>query len=71
MLKHGSRHYSELLNEAFAERKAKNPSYSLRAFARYLAISAAALSQVLSRKRDLSKRNALKVAERLGLSPLQ
>jgi len=64
-------HYSQILWDAFAERRAKNASYSLRAFARQLDISPAALSQVLSRKRDLSKRNALKVADRLALSPSQ
>ncbi len=58
-----------LLLKHFQERKNRNPSYSLRAFARDLQVSAAALSQYLSRKRELSKTNKEKVVTRLQFSP--
>ena len=60
-----------LLLKHFQERKNRNSSYSLRAFARDLQISAAALSQYLSRKRELSKTNKEKVATRLQFSPVE
>jgi uncharacterized protein (TIGR02147 family) len=64
-------HYSDLLWDELAKRKGKNPSYSLRAFARDLGISAATLSQVLSGKREFKKKSAMKVADRLALAPEQ
>lgn len=60
-----------LLLKHFQERKNRNPSYSLRAFARDLQVSAAALSQYLSRKRELSKTNKEKVVTRLQFSPAE
>jgi transcriptional regulator with XRE-family HTH domain len=63
--------YRALLWQELADRKAHNPQYSLRAFARDLGISVTALSQALSSKRHLSKKNLLKVAEKLALSPNQ
>lgn len=59
-----------LLDELVA-RQQKNSSYSLRAFARDLRISPAVLSQTLSSKRHLAKKNVLKVAENLALSPAE
>jgi uncharacterized protein (TIGR02147 family) len=61
--------YHTLLQDTFAERRQKNPSYSLRAFARDLSVSPTALSQVLSYQRDLSPKNLARVADRLALSP--
>jgi transcriptional regulator with XRE-family HTH domain len=61
----------ELLAQEFLRRRNKNQSYSLRGFARDLKLSPAALSEVLNRKRELSKKNLLKICERLGLSPSQ
>lgn len=63
--------YRELLLTEFAKRKQKNPHYSLRAFARDLRISTTALSETLSRKRRLSRKNLMSLADRLGLSPKQ
>ncbi len=57
---------SELLN-----RQKKNAAYSLRSFARDLKISPATLSQTLNAKRNLSKLNLLKVADRLAFSPTE
>ena len=61
--------YRCLLQEEFLLRKERNRSYSLRAFSRHLGVSKTAIAEVLSLKRDLSPKNALKVAERLSLSP--
>jgi len=63
--------YREKLLHELNQRKARNPAFSLRAFSRQLGISTATLSQVLSGKRDLSKKNAIKVAERLQLTPVE
>lgn len=63
--------YQSMIGNAFLDRKAKNPSYSLRGFAKYLGVSKTALSDVLNGKRHLSAKNALKVADKLSLSPDQ
>ncbi len=63
--------YRSLLLDEFTARKKKNPLYSLRAFARDLAVSTTCLSDVLSGKRELSRKNALRVAEKLALSPAE
>lgn len=51
------------------ERRTRNPSYSLRAFARDVGVSPAALSQYLNRKRELSPKNRNAIVTKLGLSP--
>lgn len=63
--------YRSVLLEELAKRKTKNPSYSLRAFARDLGISSTSLSDVLSSKRHLSKKNAKLICDALALSPSQ
>jgi uncharacterized protein (TIGR02147 family) len=45
----------------------KNPQYSLRAFAKYLGIDHATISQLLRGKRPLTPRMILKLGTRLGL----
>lgn len=60
-----------LLRAAIDERAKKNPNYSLRAFARASGISHTVLSLVLSGKRPLSKKAALKLADHLNLDPKQ
>ena len=50
-------------------RKERNPNFSLRAFAKLLCISPAQLSQLISGKRRLTERQALKIAEKLSMSP--
>lgn len=61
---------TRLLNE-FTSRKARNTQYSLRAFARDLGVSKTAVSDVLSGKRKFSKQAIRKIADRLGLSPIE
>lgn len=60
-----------LLMTELTKRQTRNPSYSLRAFARDLSIGATTLSDVLANKRSLSKTNLNKVIERLAVSPLE
>ena len=61
--------YRERLLKELNRRKAQNPAFSLRAFARSLGVSTTALSQVISGKRDFSRQNASRVAEKLRLTP--
>ncbi|MBS1986291.1 MAG: TIGR02147 family protein [Bdellovibrionales bacterium] len=59
--------YRKLLAREFTVRRAKNPRYSLRAFARFLEVTPATLSKVLNKKRGLSIDAALKISEKLQL----
>jgi uncharacterized protein (TIGR02147 family) len=61
----------EILNEILSERKASNASYSLRAFARDLDLSATQLSNVINGHRGLSPKKAVIVAEKLSLDDRQ
>ncbi|UYL08570.1 DUF4423 domain-containing protein [Bdellovibrio sp. SKB1291214] len=61
----------KLLMQELAKRQTRNPSYSLRAFARDLDIGSTTLSDVLGDRRSLSKTNLEKVMERLLVSPLE
>ncbi len=58
-----------LLSEKLGEIKAKNPSYSLRAFAKRSGLSSGALSQILSGKRKVSWKIAERLSETLALDP--
>ncbi len=60
---------AQILKEELYKRKLRNSSYSLRAFARDLQIGSTSLSDVMSNKRRLSKKNLQKVADKLALSP--
>ncbi len=57
------------LSEVFAEARARNPAYSLRAFSKKLKISPAALSEILNGKRDISIKLAVKLLKNLGADP--
>lgn len=59
----------QLLQTRFTEAKVKNPSFSLRAFARKIGLSHAMTSRVLSGKRQVSSTLARKIAEALLLDP--
>ncbi len=69
--KNSFKNYRVWLMDQFSQKKVRNPSYSLRAFARDLGISPTCLSEVLAKKRDLSKKNVLRVSDRLALTPRQ
>lgn len=62
---------SNVLRQAFVEAQVRNPSYSLRAFARRLAISPSALSEIMAGKRRISRKIADRLTEKLCLEPRQ
>lgn len=61
----------KFIEDVFCERRAKNPSYSLRAYARFLQISPARLSQILSRSRTITSGQITKIAIANALTPRQ
>ena len=60
-----------LLKQELSKRIAKNPSYSLRAFANQLEMSHTTLSRILSAKRNLSSTAIDSITKKLGLSPVE
>ncbi len=62
---------NQILKNILSERQAANGSYSLRAFARDLGISAPQLSNVMNGNRGLSPATTEKVMARLSLDPLE
>ncbi len=63
--------FIQFLDQEFKARQSRNPSYSLRAFARSLEVSPAQLSQILSGKRNLTLKTIHRISSRLSLSPLE
>ncbi len=61
----------EKLTNEFANAKAKNPSYSLRAFSSRIGIQASALSEILNGKRIISKKMGQRILSGLGINPLE
>ena len=59
----------ELLTSEFNKRKQRNPNFSLRSFAKWLDISPAQLSQMMTGKRPFTIKSLKKISGRLGLSP--
>jgi uncharacterized protein (TIGR02147 family) len=57
------------LRQEYSSRHDRNPSFSLRAFARYLGIAPGPLSEILTKKRSLTPRQGERIARKLGLSP--
>ena len=60
--------YRELLREQYIQKRKKNPGFSMRAFAKHLALTPGALSKILSGAMDLSFTRAIEICGRLGLS---
>lgn len=60
--------YRDILKSLLEERKALNPSYSLRAFSRDIGISSSRLSQVLKGTYGFSGKAAKQIAEKLNLN---
>ena len=65
----GAADFRTTLSCELARRQARNPAYSLRAFARALGVSATTLSEALAGHRGLVPRTATQIAHRLGLAP--
>lgn len=60
--------YRDILKDEFISRCQQNARYSLRAYARDLALNPSAMSEIMHQKRGLSRSSALQVAKRLQLS---
>lgn len=59
--------YKDILKSHFEKRKSKNPSYSLRAFARDIGLLPSRLSDIFNDRQGLSESRALLIAEKLEL----
>lgn len=59
----------QLLQGRFLKKQAKNPKYSLRAFARYLDMSPSAVSEILRGKRNVSRKLGERIAGRINTKP--
>lgn len=64
-------YYLERLKEEFELRKRKNPSISLRAFAKQIGLAAPVLSEVLKRKRGIPQMQLSGLTKKLALSPTE
>lgn len=56
---------AKILTACFEERCARNPSYSLRAFARFVGLSPASISELMKNKRRISAKTAEKILLKL------
>lgn len=61
----------ERLSNDYSKARAKNPSYSLRAFSNRLGIPVSALSEILNGNRVISKKMGSRILSGLGLSPIE
>src|SRR5689334_7684944 len=64
-----SHRFRRVLQEELALRCARNPRYSLRAFARYLKLDHSTLSQLLRGRRRFTARTVERIGARLSLTP--
>ena len=62
-------HPADWLAAEYKNRRGQNPSYSLRAFAKRIDIPVGRLTEILSRKRNLTLSLAEKISDRLEYSP--
>lgn len=62
---------NDLLHEELARRRALSPRYSLRAFARALAMDHSALSRLLRKPAGAAPRSVRRIGRRLGWSAAQ
>lgn len=60
--------YRSFILREFEKRKAKNPKYSLRAFAKHLGTATSRLSEILNGKAGLSPEKAYGYVDKLGLN---
>lgn len=61
----------EKIKSEFEARSKKNPAYSLRAFAQSLDIDSSTLSSLLSGKRTLTQKTALKILNKFDISNIE
>jgi uncharacterized protein (TIGR02147 family) len=61
----------QILRDAYQKRRAKNENFSLRAFSRWLKVSPAQISQMMSGKRPMTVKSVNKILPKLDLSPAE
>lgn len=61
------KHFSDIIRDNFYERSLRNPSYSLRAFARDLDLSPGNLTDILAKRSGLSMEKALHISEEFDM----
>lgn len=59
--------YRHMIRHRYAERRLRNPNYSIRAFARDLELSPSHLSEIFNGKEKLSLKTAAKIGPAIGL----
>jgi len=59
----------KILQEQFAKSQRANPRFSLRAYSKKVGVHFAALSAILNGKRNVSRKLAVRIADRLYLDP--
>lgn len=57
------------ISKEFLRIKTKNPAYSMRSMARRLGVQPSALSEILNRKRSVTKKMARTILNGIGMSP--
>jgi len=63
--------FQNLLRSYLAESQIRNPSYSIRAFAKRLGLGFGTVSQVLAGKRSLAPKSIQKTLDKLGVGPVE
>jgi uncharacterized protein (TIGR02147 family) len=63
--------YRKYLKAAYVERSSKNDRYSLRAFARHLGLSPAAVTRIFKGEKSLSVKRAVTIAQKLHLDRVE
>lgn len=66
-----SLNYREILLKEYEKRKTKNPRYSLRAYAKYLGMTASRLSEIFSHKRGMSPDLAHRIIDKLDFAEFE
>ncbi len=61
--------FREKLREVLIDKTKKNPSFSLRAFAKQLGVESSSLSQIINGKRNLTDKMCERLAPKLNISP--
>lgn len=63
--------FQNLLRMRLGEKQAKNPSYSIRAFAKTLGMGSGSLSQILAGKRSLTAKSIQRVLDLVHANPIE
>jgi uncharacterized protein (TIGR02147 family) len=61
----------KVMRSRYLELQTKNPSYSIRAFAKKLGIGASTMSMIMNGQRKASRKLAAQIADRLMLDPME